>query len=109
MAGEVAASEAPPTGERMLQYRRVTGAIFALLVAMVTWTGAALALEPVSVTGDIDAIDLLPAVQSYSSQGDSINIKTAPGQDGIVRGIQVVAKERGTNPNWIVFALANTG
>jgi len=58
----------------MLQYRRVTGAIVALLVAMVTWTGAALALEPVSVTGDIDAIDLLPAVQSYSSQGDSINI-----------------------------------
>jgi len=92
----------------MSQYR-VTAALFAFVLAMMAWTGAALALEPVSVTSDIDAIDLLPALQSYSSQGDSINIKTAPGQDGIVRGIQVVAKERGTNPNWIVFALANTG
>jgi len=70
--------------------------------------GPARALEPVSVSQDVDAIDLSPAVQFYSSQGDRIQIQTAPASDGIVRRIEVRAKEAGASPNWIVFALANT-
>nr|WP_307437149.1 EAL domain-containing protein [Labrys monachus] len=78
------------------------------MFVMVAFDGTAQALEPVSVNGDVDAIDLLPAVESYSSQGDRIQIQTAPGADGIVRRIEVRSKEAGASPNWIVFALANT-
>ncbi len=39
--------------------------------------------------------------------GDRLLVSTAPGSDGIVRRIEVRAKEAGTRPNWIVFALTN--
>ena len=53
------------------------------------------------------AIDLTPAIERYSSSGDIIQISTAPGADGIVRRIEVKARESGTRPDWIVFALTN--
>ncbi len=56
---------------------------------------------------DAPAIDLTKAVESYSSQGDRLLVSTAPGSDGIVRRIEVRAKDAGTRPNWIVFALTN--
>ena len=42
-----------------------------------------------------------------STETDRIQVSTAPGPDGIVRRIEVRAREGGTN--WAVFALANTG
>ena len=53
------------------------------------------------------AIDLAPMVERYRSDGDEIRISTAPGRDGIVRRIAVKARESGTRPDWIVFALTN--
>src|SRR5688500_18399150 len=53
------------------------------------------------------AIDLTPAIERYNSDGDEIRISTAPGGDGIVRRIAVKAREAGTRPDWIVFALTN--
>ncbi|HZH10282.1 MAG TPA: EAL domain-containing protein [Microvirga sp.] len=53
------------------------------------------------------AIDLTPAIERYRSDGDEIRISTAPGRDGIVRRIAVKAREAGTRPDWIVFALTN--
>ena len=92
----------------MLQFIRVVAACLTMMFVMAGLGGTARALEPVAVTGDVDAIDLLPAVEHYSSQGDRIQIQTAPGADGIVRRIEVRSKEQGASPNWIVFALANT-
>ena len=46
-------------------------------------------------------------VERYRSDGDEIRISTAPGRDGIVRRIAVKAREAGTRPDWIVFALTN--
>jgi diguanylate cyclase (GGDEF)-like protein/PAS domain S-box-containing protein len=92
----------------MVQFVRVIAASLVMMLFMAAVGGVAHALEPVSVNGDVDAIDLLPAVESYSSQGDRIQIQTAPGADGIVRRIEVRSKQPGTNPHWIVFALANT-
>jgi hypothetical protein len=69
--------------------------------------GPASALDAVRVRPDQQAINLLPAIQPYQAQGDRITISTAPGPDGIVRRIEVRAREAGTRPDWIAFALQN--
>ena len=56
---------------------------------------------------DAQAIDLTRWVETYSNQGDRIQVSTAPGTDGIVRRIEVHAREQGGHPSWIVFALTN--
>lgn len=67
----------------------------------------ALAIDSVRVPQDAAAIDLTHAVEKYSSEGDRLQVSTAPGSDGIIRRIEVGAKEAGTRPSWIVFALTN--
>ena len=64
-------------------------------------------MESVRVDPKMKAIDLTPAIERYRSDGDEIRISTAPGRDGIVRRIAVKAREAGTRPDWIVFALTN--
>jgi diguanylate cyclase (GGDEF)-like protein/PAS domain S-box-containing protein len=66
------------------------------------------AVEAVRVALDAPALDLTGIVEHYRSEGDVIQISTAPGSDGIVRRIAVKARENGTRPDWIVFALSNT-
>src|SRR3984885_1846251 len=63
------------------------------------------AIQSVRVPLEASAIDLTKAIESYSSQGDRLLVSTAPGSDGIVRRIEVRAREAGNN--WAVFALAN--
>jgi diguanylate cyclase (GGDEF)-like protein/PAS domain S-box-containing protein len=67
----------------------------------------ALAIESVRVPLSARAIDLTQAVEHYSAQGDRLQVSTAPGSDGIIRRIEVSAREAGTAPSWIVFALTN--
>jgi diguanylate cyclase (GGDEF)-like protein/PAS domain S-box-containing protein len=64
------------------------------------------AVEAVNVRADVAAIDLTDAVERMTTEGDRIQVSTAPGTDGIVRRIEVRAREAGTN--WAVFALANS-
>ena len=81
-----------------------------LLFALLTLAGSvatARAIEATRVPLETSAIDLTKAVERYSSQGDRLLVSTAPGADGIVRRIEVQAKNAGTRPNWIVFALTN--
>ena len=68
---------------------------------------SAQAVEAVRVTLDAPAIDLTPMIERYRSDGDLIQISTAPGKDGIVRRIVVKARETGARPDWMVFALTN--
>ena len=77
-----------------------------LMSIVFTLSGAA-ALEAVRVTPDSEAIDLLPALETYKSEEDRLTVQTAPGADGIVRRIEVQARESGSRPSWIVFALKN--
>ncbi len=86
--------------------RRLAGLMIGLL-AFVGCAVPASAIEATRVPLDASAIDLTKAVESYSSQGDRLLVSTAPGSDGIVRRIEVRAKDLGTRPNWIVFALTN--
>ena len=69
---------------------------------------SASAVEAVRVAPNTPAIDLTPMIERYNSTGDLIQISTAPGRDGIVRRIAVKARESGTSPGWIAFALTNS-
>src|SRR5918993_648666 len=89
---------------------RIVHLAVALLAGSLALFAAALparAVEAVRVSPDVQAIDLTPAIERYRSDGDEIRISTAPGRDGIVRRIAVKARETGTRPDWIVFALTN--
>lgn len=87
------------------------GPLFALiLAAIVTLCAAssAFAVEPIKIARDDVALDLSGAVEIYRNQGDNFQVSTAPGPDGIVRRIEVEAKDARSTGDWAVFALANT-
>lgn len=66
-----------------------------------------MAIESVRVPIESQAIDLTKAFETYHSDSDRLLVSTAPGSDGIVRRIEVRARDEGTRPDWIVFALTN--
>jgi diguanylate cyclase (GGDEF)-like protein/PAS domain S-box-containing protein len=76
-------------------------AFAALLLA----AAPARAVEAVNVRLDAAAIDLTAATEKVKTETDRIQVSTAPGPDGIVRRIEVRAREH--NTNWAVFALTN--
>ena len=80
---------------------------FISLLLLMALTHAAAAIEAVRVPVDVPALDLTNVVTRNRSDGDVIQISTAPGADGIVRRIAVRAREAGSRPEWIVFALKN--
>ena len=77
-------------------------ALWAMLAGHGAW-----ALDAVVVRQNVPAIDLLPAVELHTVEGDRIQVSTAPGPDGIVRRIEVRAREPGPASHWLVFALSN--
>ena len=97
MAGTAAAG-----GFALNLQRCVTG--FALAAALLA-AQPAHAVEAVNVRVDVPAIDLTAATTLQKTDGDRIQVSTAPGPDGIVRRIEVRARE--ANTNWAVFALTN--
>ncbi|HVZ51888.1 MAG TPA: EAL domain-containing protein [Pseudolabrys sp.] len=78
----------------------------ALVLAAASLAAApARAVEAVNVRLDAPAIDLTAATDRQTTETDRIQVSTAPGPDGIVRRIEVRAREH--NNNWAVFALTN--
>jgi len=85
-----------------------SGAILAAALATALFAPtAARAVEAINVHSDTQAIDLTDAVDLQHTEGDRIQVSTAPGADGIIRRIEVRARAGGNN--WAVFALANNG
>ncbi|MEA2870819.1 MAG: hypothetical protein QOH67_795 [Hyphomicrobiales bacterium] len=77
----------------------------AVLLGVVLGGGTARAVDAINVRIDASAIDLTEAVDRPKSDGDRIQVSTAPAADGIIRRIEVRAREAGNH--WAVFALAN--
>ena len=82
-------------------------AAFLTLAAVCLGLAPAYALEAVQVRQGTAAIDLLPAAERHQTDTDRLQVSTAPGSDGIVRRIEVRAREPRGVTNWVVFALAN--
>ena len=77
----------------------------AILIASM-FAHQARALDAVNVRVDIAAIDLTDVVDLVPSEGGRVQVSTAPGPDGVVRRVEVPAREAGNN--WAVIALANS-
>ena len=52
-------------------------------------------------------VDLTGAIEYQHSDSDRVQVSTAPGPDGIVRRVEVRARE--ADNNWAIFSLANNG
>jgi diguanylate cyclase (GGDEF)-like protein len=82
-----------------------------LMVALVMALGAvshqAHALSPIVVQPDLERIEITTLGEAYEGRGDSLQVETAPGADGVSGRMTVRASVPGANPNWMVFALTN--
>ncbi|AXK81064.1 EAL domain-containing protein [Pseudolabrys taiwanensis] len=83
---------------------QAVAAVLALAAALVAAVPVR-AVEAVNVRVDAPAIDITAATERLKTETDRIQVSTAPGPDGIVRRIEVRARE--SNNNWAVFALTN--
>ena len=88
-----------------LAMTRCLTAVAVVIAASLLAVQTAPAVEAVNVRLDAAAIDLTAATEMQKSDGDRIQVSTAPGPDGIVRRIEVRAREG--NTNWAVLALTN--
>ena len=90
-----------------MAFFRAATALAAFAFVAVLGVSSAAAVEAVNIRVDAAAIDLTDAVDFQHTDGDRLQVSTAPGADGIIRRIEVRAREAGSN--WAVFALANNG
>jgi diguanylate cyclase (GGDEF)-like protein/PAS domain S-box-containing protein len=90
-----------------LAFFRAATALAAFAFLALLGVSSAAAVEAINIRLDAAAIDLTDAVDFQHTDGDRLQISTAPGADGIIRRIEVRAREAGSN--WAVFALANNG
>ncbi len=89
---------------------RLLAVLIGAAVSAVLPSLPACALEAISVPLDGRTLDLTNKVQLFRQPDDKVQVSTAPGADGIVRRIEVHAKQAvGGGSFWAVFALANTG
>ncbi|MDR7028935.1 EAL domain-containing protein [Rhizobium rosettiformans] len=80
-------------------------ALAALTISLAA--SAALAVEPVKIARDDNALDLTATTEIYTNQGEAFQVSTAAGADGIRRRIEVRSSSPEHQGDWAVFALAN--
>lgn len=93
---------------RLAQTAASTAAALALLCALVLLDASrAFALTPIVVAPDQERMEITTLGEAYEGRGDSLQIETAAGDDGVSGRMTVRASTPGANPNWMVFALTN--
>lgn len=65
------------------------------------------AFEVISVPEDVNAVNLSEILEIVPGSDGRVQLSTAPDADGIIRRIEVLASEQGTNPRFALFALRN--
>src|SRR3954463_4820823 len=65
------------------------------------------AFDVVTAPENVNAVNLTSAVEIAPGTNGKVQLSTAPGEDGIIRRIEVLAAQNGTNPNFALFALKN--
>jgi hypothetical protein len=82
-------------------------ALAIVLLVGLAGTLPAAAFEVVTAPEDVNAVNLTSAVEIAPGTNGKIQLSTAPGEDGIIRRVEVLASQNGTNPTWALFALKN--
>ena len=90
-----------------LRLNFVRACVTAMLLEFALGAPCGRAVEAINVRTDAQAIDLTDSAERYRSDADRLLVSAAPGPDGIIRRMDVRAREG--NTNWAVFALANSG
>ena len=85
----------------------VRACVAAMLTMLVVGLTPARAVEAINVRTDAQAIDLTDAAERHRTETDRLLVSAAPGPDGIIRRMDVRAREG--NTSGAVFALANSG
>src|SRR5689334_16498343 len=98
------ASSPDRSGDAFLRMKRLAAACV-VSIAAIFGASLAHAVDAVNVRLDAPAIDLTAAADRIHSEGERVQVSTAPGTDGIVRRIEVRSRE--ASNSWAVFALAN--
>ncbi|MGV3576003.1 MAG: EAL domain-containing protein [Devosia sp.] len=78
----------------------------AILLAL-AFAQPAQAFEVISVPEDVNAVNLSEVVEIVPGTEGRVQLSTAPDADGIIRRIEVLASEQGSNPSFALFALRN--
>ncbi len=92
----------------MRNFVRSGGRLLAPILFLILFTFHAAALEPIKISKSDTALDLSRTVEMLRDKGESVQVSTAPGPDGIVRRIEVQAdKNSKASGDWAAFAIAN--
>ncbi len=86
--------------------RFVLSLVLALIIS-VLGAAEAMAFEVIKVPDSVNAVNLMAGIDVVKGENGRVQLSTAPGADGIIRRIEVLAQKEGTNPNWALFALGN--
>ncbi len=92
------------TGARARSWLGLLGVVVSCLVALAS---RAEALTPIPVGADQERLEITTLGEAYEGRGDSLQVETAAGSDGVSSRMAVRASVPGTSPNWMVFALTN--
>jgi diguanylate cyclase (GGDEF)-like protein/PAS domain S-box-containing protein len=95
-------------GVTAVQARRIVSLVLLLAGLVLAHAPAAHALKAIAVDNDVDRLEITALGEAYEGRGDTLQIETAPGADGVGGRMSVRAVTPGTNPAWFVFALTNT-
>jgi len=82
--------------------------VLAGFLALLAYPSEAFALRAIEIGTDQGRVEITTLGDLYESRGDSLQVETAAGADGLAGRMTVQAVTPGTNPNWIVFALTNS-
>ncbi len=82
-------------------------ALLWLVVLCLPQHAVAQALEAIQLNGTQERIAITPNALIADGQGDNLRVNTAADADGVRRLMSVRARERGSDPKWLVFALHN--
>ncbi|MCD7059250.1 EAL domain-containing protein [Pelagibacterium xiamenense] len=83
--------------------------IAVMVVTLAGMVSQAAAFEVIAVPEGINALNLAAGVDILEGEDGRVQLSTAPGDDGIIRRIEVVAVDPEADPNFAAFALRNEG
>jgi diguanylate cyclase (GGDEF)-like protein/PAS domain S-box-containing protein len=67
----------------------------------------AVAFQVINVPEDVNAVNLTGVIEVVPGTDGKVQLSTAADSSGIIRRIEVLSANPGTNPNWALFALKN--
>jgi len=82
-------------------------ALAGVVAGLLVLPDEALALKAIEIGSDQGRVEITTLGDLYESRGDSLQVETAAGADGLAGRMTVPAATPGTNPNWVAFALTN--